>query len=702
MIKLLWVNIRNFMAFGNQVTRIDLSREMSTLILGENLDAPGSRNGAGKTTIFNAVCYALFNQAFDKISLNKLINATNTSKKAQMEVTLAFEKNGNTYEITRRRGAVTDIKVICDGTDITKDSIAANDEFIQSIIGKSYELFCCTDIFSGYSIPFLDLPIAQQRALIEELFNITALTQKAEKLKELIKDTEGKTNIELAIIKEQQKQFDTYQQQLTEAKTRVDKWNKANADNLHTAVAQLQQLSSVNFEEEKQLHEAFKNVSAEISTRREALNVIKNQKELLVKDRDALNSQLQLIGKTKQQGETNRRAQVVLVKQNITAVETEIKNVKTQHDREVATVTKSGKDAERRIEKLKKDLAHLQDEKCPYCLQQYASDGGKIDTLVAEIEAGQQIIDGVPGKILDLEGIHALLVVACNVKTAEFNDKLSELESIVIDSSVTPEEQALILGVEAIGQDIEAVEIKIGEENEVLRQLAVDQSDLAKLTTFGTIEKVYEAEREITALNTKILSLQAETNPHVEALGSLIEGEVVAPSYSNVDENKKDIEHQKFLLKLLTDKNSFIRKKIINKTIPFLNRQLSHYTRLTGMPHLVKFDDDMTCTITELNRELDFGNLSGGEKKRVNVALAMAFRDVFHHLHDKFSTMFIDEIDGSLDADGVERIFKMFKMKTRDDRISLWLISHRPEAIGRFDRTITVQKQNGFSSIIEP
>jgi DNA repair exonuclease SbcCD ATPase subunit len=126
-----------------------------------------------------------------------------------------------------------------------------------------------------------------------------------------------------------------------------------------------------------------------------------------------------------------------------------------------------------------------------------------------------------------------------------------------------------------------------------------------------------------------------------------------------------------------------------------------HYTKETGLPHVVKFDDDMSCTVSEYGRELDFGNLSGGEKKRVNLSLSLAFRDVLHHLHARVNCLFIDEIDGSLDGSGVENIFKLLKQKTRDEGLGLWIISHRPEAVGRFDRSIIIRKEHGFSRILD-
>ena len=126
-----------------------------------------------------------------------------------------------------------------------------------------------------------------------------------------------------------------------------------------------------------------------------------------------------------------------------------------------------------------------------------------------------------------------------------------------------------------------------------------------------------------------------------------------------------------------------------------------YYTKDFGLPHVVKFDDDMTCSVAEYGRELDYGNLSSGEKKRVNLSLSLAFRDVLHHLHAKVNCLFIDEIDASLDGPGVEAVFKVLKQKTRDDSLVTWIISHRPEAVGRFDRQMIVRKENGFSGIVQ-
>ena len=87
------LSLKNFLSFGNFESEINLDGQGTVTITGENIDQGGS-NGSGKTTIINALCYALYNKAFDNITLQRLINTTNALKNTQMEVRLTFEKNG--------------------------------------------------------------------------------------------------------------------------------------------------------------------------------------------------------------------------------------------------------------------------------------------------------------------------------------------------------------------------------------------------------------------------------------------------------------------------------------------------------------------------------------------------------------------------------------------------------------------------------
>lgn len=96
------LTVKNFMSVGNQTQAVDFDKEHLTLVLGSNLDLggddTGSRNGTGKTTIINALSYALYGQALTNIKKENLINKTNGKG---MLVTVEFEKGNSKYRIER-------------------------------------------------------------------------------------------------------------------------------------------------------------------------------------------------------------------------------------------------------------------------------------------------------------------------------------------------------------------------------------------------------------------------------------------------------------------------------------------------------------------------------------------------------------------------------------------------------------------------
>ena len=111
------------------------------------------------------------------------------------------------------------------------------------------------------------------------------------------------------------------------------------------------------------------------------------------------------------------------------------------------------------------------------------------------------------------------------------------------------------------------------------------------------------------------------------------------------------------------------------------------------------FQNDLTVLITELGRELDFDNLSRGERNRLILSLSFAFRDVWENLYQPINLLFIDElVDSGMDSSGVENSLAILKKISRERKKSVWLVSHRDELAGRVNNIMTVIKENGFTS----
>ena len=194
MIEIKDLTVKNFMSVGNQTQAVDFNQQQLTLVLGENLDQGGddngSRNGTGKTTIINALSYALYGQALTNIKRNNLINKTNSKG---MLVTLHFEKNGVDYRIERGRGPnllkffVNDEQQ--EMTDESQGDSRKTQQYINGLLDMSPDMFKHIVALNTYTEPFLAMRQNDQRAIIEQLLGITILSEKAEALKDQIKNT---------------------------------------------------------------------------------------------------------------------------------------------------------------------------------------------------------------------------------------------------------------------------------------------------------------------------------------------------------------------------------------------------------------------------------------------------------------------------------------------------------------------------------
>ena len=209
----------------------------------------------------------------------------------------------------------------------------------------------------------------------------------------------------------------------------------------------------------------------------------------------------------------------------------------------------------------------------------------------------------------------------------------------------------------------------------------------------------YEHRSSMAHVLSQLMSKQNEIDPYVDQIADMTAQAVQSVEYDALNELTRLQDHQEFLLKLLTQKDSFIRKKIIEQNLSYLNARLTHYLDRIGLPHTVVFQNDLTVQIEELGRELDFDNLSRGERNRLILSMSWAFRDVWESLYRPINLLFIDEmIDSGMDTQGVENSLALLKKMSRERSKSIWLVSHRDELAGRVENILRVVKENGFTS----
>ena len=218
-------------------------------------------------------------------------------------------------------------------------------------------------------------------------------------------------------------------------------------------------------------------------------------------------------------------------------------------------------------------------------------------------------------------------------------------------------------------------------------------------TYYDAAEEAYNHKNNLKSLQERKQEKETEVNPYAEQMSELQNTALQQVTWDHMNSLTEIKEHQEFLYKLLTSKDSFIRKRIIDQNLYFLNKRLKYYLETLGLPHQVVFQNDLTVEITELGRDLDFDNLSRGERNRLILSLSWTFRDVWESLYHSINLLFIDElIDSGMDAAGVESSIAVLKKMARERQKNIYLISHKDELSSRVNNILKVIKENGFTS----
>ena len=582
MIKIKDLTVKNFMSVGNVTQAVDFNKEQLTLVLGENLDQggddTGSRNGTGKTTIINALSYALYGQALTNIKRNNLINKTNSKG---MLVTLNFEKGNNQYRIERGRSPnvlkfyINDHEQKEDVDESQGDSRQTQKD-IDSLLDMSHDMFKHIVALNTYTEPFLSMRANDQRAVIEQLLGITILTEKADLLKEKVKQTKDFITEETLKINAIEASNKKIEQSIETLAGRQRAWvakRKTDEEKMQTA---LEELEKLDIDKELEAHDQLTNW-------------------------------------------------------------TELNNRITSLNKEKATLETALMRATKGVDKAEKDIKELDDAICYTCGQTLHAD------KKAEIETKKQ-------KELSDAFAYQTEVADKLEATMEFLNEIGDIN---------------------------------GRPN----------------TFYESAKEAYEHRNNVDNLKQTLISKTQEEDPYEAQIEDLKTTALQEIDWQPVNDLTNLREHQEFLLKLLTNKDSFIRKKIIDQNLAYLNNRLTYYLDKLGLPHQVEFQNDLSVEITQLGQDLDFDNLSRGERNRLILGMSFAFRDVWESLYQGINLLFIDElIDSGMDTAGVENALAVLKKMGRERNKNVFLISHKDELVGRVNHVMKVIKENGFTS----
>jgi len=254
------VTMKNFLSVGAVTSALPLDKHGLTLVLGANTDTNGAmtRNGAGKTTVLQAISFALYGRPLSKIKIPNLVNNINNKG---MVVTIDFERDGICYRV--ERGRKPDVMKFFVNNQEIKD--AGGDEIdtgselgenrhtqeeIEKVIGMSHNMFKHIVALNSHTEPFLRMRVSDQREVIEELLGVTQLSSRAEVLKKIITQTKDDIKTEQVNISAMREANSRIELTIRQTTSLSDNWIRQHNRSIDQLTLDIEDLSNIDYDSE--------------------------------------------------------------------------------------------------------------------------------------------------------------------------------------------------------------------------------------------------------------------------------------------------------------------------------------------------------------------------------------------------------------------------------------------------------------------
>ena len=696
------ISIRNFLSFGNIPQTIELNNKQYEIIVGLNKDKSDSnsdRNGAGKSSIFEAIHYALFGKSIgNKVNLGNLINNIN---KKNMVVSLKFKKNDVNYEIIRGRSPSI-LKFLKNGDDIIIDESQGDSretqKEIEKVLGMNEDVYNQIVCLSCKVPVFLDQSTTNQKNIIEKILGIDVISKKINSLKELIKNTKNELNNEqfkITTIKTQNDNLlSSINKQYEDMNNDKNAWYEDIKNKISQTEYELSQLSKINIDQEM---ENFKLLEKYLE-----LEGVNKQNQQL---KDSLMVQIQnydinikrLIGEFQkiQDIDFEKEKEILEYNELQHKKQLEYQKIENEHNvnkQKLQLLLKEFDNISSDIKKNQDLIDNTNPSVCPTCgspmnVEKYNLWKNGIQEKIKELS---QHLHQVDLQILELNSIIS------NFSEQTFTFKTSRYESL----------SQLLKDENNVKQNVLELQDNENKKNNLLKELEkINIVDLGEKpsTYYNSYEEIMNHVLKVktTKSNLDLYNQQLLSNPFEQQEKSIemLKGNIIEVDESTLNKLIDDLNHQEFLLKLLNSPNSFIRKTILDKSLEFLNAKIEYYLQKLGSLHSVSFNNDMSISISLM--DIEYGYVSSGEMGRISSALTLAFRDAWEALNDcHINLLAIDEVIDrmGLDTSGVENMVNV--LQNYGDK-NIMLVTHNELLINQASELLKIIKEQGFTTVEE-
>jgi DNA repair exonuclease SbcCD ATPase subunit len=411
-------------------------------------------------------------------------------------------------------------------------------------------------------------------------------------------------------------------------------------------------------------------------------NEKKKENEFLAKDFTSEQRILEFLKNSKDGFDENKTERIESIKNKINTTNKDLVVLKDKNIPEITDIKEKIKKNEEKIEKFQELLKETNKE-----IVEFGQNKSDASVNINQARKEKQ-------KILDKGGT----CPTCNreycVEDLEYVkseiEKLNEI--ITINQPIYDENHRLVNEKTEFGskitKNIDILKREIKDYNEEISNSALHEQKIRSLN-----EKIGEYLENIEEIKKE----EFKDDKKIEDAQKKIE---------SLEKNISDL--QKQLLVLETAKfvvsEEGVKTFIVKKMLSILNRQLNFYLKTLDAPCTCDFNEMFEETIYNTQgKECSYFNFSGGERKRIDIAILFMFQDILRmQTGVAFNLSMYDELfDSALDEKGVNKILELLKERTDKYDEAIYIISHNKAAVNaNFDNMIKLQKMNGKTSIV--
>lgn len=621
------LEIKNFLSIGEEWCVVDLSAVNSTLVIG--------KNGAGKTTMLEALTFVLFNKAYRSINKGDLINSY-IKKNAVVRLSLNID---NDVYVIERTIKPDDFNVTKNG--VKQDDLAGsgNQKRFEMILGIDLEVYKQLIVLgtSGYE-EFMSLPTGDRRKLLERILKLDVLTV-------------------------------------------MDKHNKGIIKNLNIKIEQLEiKIDGLNSQRDQKIKsdarilEMLEQRKVELETMKARFVTITKEVSELTDERDAKNKEIESCVEVEEP--------VMLSRQVVS------KDNREKYNKAVEAIDKKKSDCEKlireretKITEIKRDIKTFSSvinmyEKggaCPSCNQQLSEHDDEPTRIREIIQGNEKNIEKYTKEIERVKsGMEALKPYYHKAeKMMEgFNEEINKINDEI---------------------DTKNTEAKIQYQKDI-HQTNTLKSELSTIES-----KLNRSVNDLKTTETSINRLKEDIDKNYSVTTS--EDDIDQQIEDMMGQKTKlltEVYQRGLITDLLKD--SGIRGELVERYIPLFNRSVQKYLEKMGADYVFTVDSKFNETIYSRGREkFKYGSFSRGEQARIDLAILFSWRDIISNVSgQELTVLFLDEVfDSSADSEGVSSIKSV--LRSMKD-VNIFTISHREKNYDEFDSVIQVKKVGRFSS----